>query len=89
PFSNDLTAFTFSLSECFDFFISFGFWCYKNNTFCPLLTCPFFGEGYKKGMFTHPKNGATRFQNKETGKSVVIDNKTYELLQVGGEGFKW
>ncbi|MBP5413185.1 MAG: hypothetical protein J6Y47_08020, partial [Bacteroidales bacterium] len=48
PFSNDLTALTFSLSECFDFFISFGFSCYKITTFCPLLICPIFGEGYKR-----------------------------------------
>ncbi|MBO4581021.1 MAG: hypothetical protein J5701_01870, partial [Bacteroidales bacterium] len=47
PLSNDLTALTFSLSECFDFFIFFGFSCYKITTFCPLLICPIFGEGYK------------------------------------------
>ena len=47
------------------------------------------GKNYQQINRIHPKNGATRFQNKETGKSVVIDNKTYELLQVGGEGFKW
>jgi hypothetical protein len=41
-----LTALTFSLSECFDFFISFGFWCYKNIIFCPLFNRPIFGEGY-------------------------------------------
>lgn len=34
-------------------------------------------------------NGATRFQNPKTGKSIVIDDKTYELIQVGGENFKW
>ena len=47
------------------------------------------GKNFQQINRIHPKNGATRFQNKETGKSVVIDNKTYELLQVGGEGFKW
>ena len=32
-----------------------------------------------------PNNGATRYEFKK--KSVVIDNKTRELLHVGGEGF--
>lgn len=60
PLSNALTALTFSLSECFDFFISFGFWCYKNIIFCPLFNRPIFGdvyifgEGHQKGMFTFP-----------------------------------
>jgi hypothetical protein len=34
-------------------------------------------------------NGATRYVHPTTGKSVVVDNVTKELLQVGGPGFKW
>ena len=47
------------------------------------------GKSYPKVNKIHPENGATRFENLETGKSVVIDNKTYELIQVGDKGFKW
>ncbi|MBO4581910.1 MAG: hypothetical protein J5701_06475, partial [Bacteroidales bacterium] len=56
PLSNDLTALTFSLSECFDFFIFFGFSCYKITTFCPLLICPIFGEGYRIAAFGLPED---------------------------------
>jgi hypothetical protein len=37
----------------------------------------------------NPKNIALRFENTSTGKSVVIDLKTKEILQLGGEGFKF
>jgi RHS repeat-associated protein len=47
------------------------------------------GKSFPQTNKVHPLNGATRFENLQNGKSVVIDNKTYELLQVGGNGFKW
>ena len=37
----------------------------------------------------HGPNGAARFQNRKTGKSVVIDNKTYELLHIGKGDYKY
>lgn len=37
----------------------------------------------------NPANGATRFVHPETGRSVVIDSKTGQVIQVGGDGFKF
>lgn len=43
-----------------------------------------------KGIPTVGKNGpATRYINPNTGKSVVVDNKTKEIFHVGGEGYKY
>lgn len=47
------------------------------------------GKSYPATNMINKANGATRFQNPKTGKSIVIDDKTYELIQVGGENFKW
>lgn len=47
------------------------------------------GEKFKAINNVNKGNGATRYVHPETGKSVVIDDITKELLQVGGEGFKW
>jgi len=37
----------------------------------------------------NPANGATRHVHPETGRSVVIDDVTGEVLHVGGDGFKY
>ena len=37
----------------------------------------------------NPANGATRYVNPQTGRSVVIDNKTGQVIHVGGTGFKY
>ena len=37
----------------------------------------------------NPGNKATRYMNKNTGKSVVIDKKSRELLHVGSKDFKY
>jgi hypothetical protein len=37
----------------------------------------------------NPANGATRFVHPETGRSVVIDSKTKQVIHVGGDGFKY
>ena len=37
----------------------------------------------------NPGNKATRYKNKNTGKSVVIDKKSRELLHVGSKDFKY
>ncbi len=34
-------------------------------------------------------NGAARYIHPVTGKSVVIDTVTGEILQMGGPGFVW
>ena len=47
------------------------------------------GKSYPATNMINKANGATRFQNPKTGKSIVIDDKTYELIHVGGENFKW
>lgn len=35
----------------------------------------------------NPGNGATRYVHPATGRSVVIDNVTQEVIHVGGDGF--
>ncbi|HKT81619.1 MAG TPA: RHS repeat-associated core domain-containing protein [Vicinamibacterales bacterium] len=35
----------------------------------------------------NPGNGATRYIHPETGKSVVVDNTTGEVIHIGGPGF--
>jgi LysM repeat protein len=37
----------------------------------------------------NPANRATRFVHPETGRSVVIDSKTGQVIHVGGDGFKY
>ena len=37
----------------------------------------------------NPSNGATRYIHGTTGRSVVVDNVTQELLQVSGDGFRY
>jgi hypothetical protein len=47
------------------------------------------GEKFDAVNMVNKGNSATRYVHPTTGKSVVIDNVTKELLQVGGEGFQW
>ncbi len=47
------------------------------------------GESFNAVNMVNKANGATRYVHPATGKSVVIDNVTKELLHVGGEGFKY
>lgn len=35
----------------------------------------------------HPGNGATRYIHPLTGRSVVLDDDTGEVIHVGGDGF--
>lgn len=37
----------------------------------------------------NPGNPATRHIHPETGKSIVIDNKTNEIIHVGGKNFDY
>jgi RHS repeat-associated protein len=47
------------------------------------------GKQYPAANNLNPANGATRFVNPQTGRSVVIDNKTGQVIHVGGDGFKY
>jgi hypothetical protein len=44
-----------------------------------------------QAMISHSywKPAATRSVHSETGRSVVVDDLTIALLQVGGDGFKY
>ncbi|MGQ0614114.1 MAG: colicin E5-related ribonuclease [Planctomycetaceae bacterium] len=37
----------------------------------------------------NPGNSATRYVHPDTGRSVVIDDVTKEVLHVGGDGFRY
>ncbi|MFO1430578.1 MAG: colicin E5-related ribonuclease [Candidatus Competibacteraceae bacterium] len=39
--------------------------------------------------FINKDNSATRYVHPETGRSVVIDDVTGEVIHVGGDGFKY
>jgi len=47
------------------------------------------GQQFAAPNNVNPANGATRYVNPTTGRSVVVDNVTGELLQVGGNGFRY
>lgn len=47
------------------------------------------GEQFKAPNNVNPANGATRYVHPGTGRSVVVDDVTGELLHVGGDGFKY
>jgi hypothetical protein len=47
------------------------------------------GKSFDAVNMVNKANSATRYVHPTTGKSVVIDNVTKELLHVGGEGFKY
>jgi len=48
-----------------------------------------FGDSHPAINKVNPNNGATRYVHPTTGRSIVIDNTTGSLLQVGGDGFLW
>lgn len=45
------------------------------------------GKSYPAPNKISPANGATRYIHPKTGRSVVRDNKTGEIIQVGGDGY--
>ncbi len=47
------------------------------------------GEPYPATNLVNKANLAIRYVNPTTGRSVVLDNVTKEVLQVGGNGFVW
>lgn len=46
-------------------------------------------EGIPARNAVNPGNPASRHVHPTTGRSVVIDNKTNEILHVGGDGFEY
>jgi len=47
------------------------------------------GREFAAENLVNKGNAATRYLHPETGRSVVIDDVTKEVLHVGGEGFKY
>jgi hypothetical protein len=47
------------------------------------------GQKFPASNNLNPANGATRYVHPETGRSVVTDNKTGQVIHVGGDGFKY
>ena len=45
------------------------------------------GDEFPAPNKVNPSNGATRYQTKD-GRFVVRDNKTKEILQISGDGFR-
>ncbi len=45
------------------------------------------GQKFPATNNVNPGNGATRYVHPQTGRSVVVDNVTGEVLHVGGDGF--
>ena len=45
------------------------------------------GKSFNAPNLVNPGNNATRYVSPKTGQYVVVDNKTRELLQVGGKDF--
>lgn len=45
------------------------------------------GQQYPAPNNVNPANGATRFVNPTTGRYLVLDDATGEILQLGGDGF--
>ncbi len=45
------------------------------------------GQNFSVINQVNPGNNATRYVHPETGRSVVIDDVTREVIHVGGDGF--
>jgi hypothetical protein len=47
------------------------------------------GEHFEAPNNINPGSGATRFVHPSTGRSVVQDSVTKEIIHVGGDGFRY
>jgi len=45
------------------------------------------GQRFAAANKVNPGNAATRYVHPTTGRSVVVDNVTMEVIHVGGDGF--
>jgi hypothetical protein len=48
-----------------------------------------YGESYPAVNNINPSHTATRYVNPTTGRSVVVDNVTGEVIHIGGDGFEY
>ena len=46
------------------------------------------GESFPADNRINPGNGAIRYVHPSTGRSIIIDAKTNEIIQLGGDRFK-
>jgi hypothetical protein len=47
------------------------------------------GERFTAENLVNKGNAATRYSHPTTGRSVVVDDVTHEVIHVGGDGFKY
>ena len=47
------------------------------------------GEHFAAPNLVNKGNSATRYVHPTTGRSVVVDDVTHEVIHVGGDGFKY
>ena len=47
------------------------------------------GKRFPAENLVNKGNAATRYVHPETGRSVVVDNVTKEIIHIGGDGFKY
>ncbi|HMN41861.1 MAG TPA: colicin E5-related ribonuclease [Phycisphaerales bacterium] len=47
------------------------------------------GAAYRATNNLNPSNSATRYVHPTTGRSVVVDDVTYEVFHIGGDNFKY
>jgi hypothetical protein len=45
------------------------------------------GQDFPAVNNVNPGNAATRYVHPTTGRSVIVDNRTGEVIHVGGDGF--
>ncbi len=45
------------------------------------------GKGFKAKNSIHPENSATRHVHPKSGRSVVVDDLTGDVIHLGGDGF--
>jgi hypothetical protein len=45
------------------------------------------GQQFPASNLVNPANAATRYVHPTTGRSVVIDHVTWEVIHVGADGF--
>ena len=45
------------------------------------------GQGVPAVNLVNPGNAATRYVHPTTGRSIVVDDVTEEVIHVGGDGF--
>ncbi|MBI3777904.1 MAG: hypothetical protein HY274_03155 [Gammaproteobacteria bacterium] len=47
------------------------------------------GQKFQAQNLVNPGNPATRYVHPQTGRSVIVDNTTKEIIHIGGDGFKY